>query len=158
VDEAGEDTFGGKWPAHATLDRWEALEFGLTDEEMDQLAREDKSPEQLITGGWWMDVHRSAPWPIPIGTALVGEGEKRNPRVREVLIKDLEQARVDYRAMGVADVERALISKTLHSGVDVEHADFDAAVISEFVDTPELQEEMRKAFILRIQMGQRGEW
>lgn len=157
VDEAGEDNFGGQWPSHHTLDRWEAHEFGVTYEEIDRLAQEDPSAESLVVGGWWMFLHRTAHWAVPIGTALVGEGEKRNPVVREVLLRELEQARRDYEAMGISDVDRALVSKTLHSGVDVDHANFDADVIRDYVDTSELQDEMRRAFILTIQKEQRRE-
>lgn len=155
VDEAGESIFGGEWPSHQTLDRWESYEFGLTDAEIDRLEKEDPLPESLIVGGWWMNLHRAAYWAVAIGTALVGEGEKRNPAVREVLLRELEQARKDYEAMGIRDVDRALVSKRLHAGVDVEHANFDAEIIQDYVDTPELQDEMRQAFILTIQKEQR---
>jgi pyrroloquinoline quinone (PQQ) biosynthesis protein C len=156
VDEAGEDNFpGGEQPSHQTLDRWESHEFGLTDAEIDRLEKEDPSPESLIVSGWWMYHHRTAHWAVAMGGALVGEGEKRNPEVRKALLDEIEHLRQAYTAMGVADVERALISKTVHAGVDVEHANFDADVIRDHVTTPALQQQMRDAFLLTIQKEQR---
>ena len=109
--------------------------FGLTDAEIDRLEKDDPSAESLIIGGWWMYHHRTAHWAVAMGGALVGEGEKRNPVVREALLREIEELRQAYTAMGVENVEQALISKTVHSGVDVDHANFDADVIRDYVTT-----------------------
>jgi pyrroloquinoline quinone (PQQ) biosynthesis protein C len=150
IDEGGQTTVGVGLPSHPMLARWESYEFGLTDEEIDRLEKEDLTPERLIWQGWRTNMHRTAHWAVAIGSSLVGEGEKRNPEVRRKLLEHIEVLKEDYRAMGIQDVDRALASAIEHAGVDVEHAEFGASVVREFVDTPELQEELRKAFILTL--------
>jgi pyrroloquinoline quinone (PQQ) biosynthesis protein C len=150
IEEAGEDTFGGQWPAHATLARWESHPFGLTDDEISELEKQDSSPESVVSAGWWMGVQRGH-WALAIGTALVGEGQKLNPKVREVLLRDLDLYREDLIELGVEDLEHALANRVVHSGVDIEHSEFDARIIRDFCTTPELQEQMRRLFILTIQ-------
>lgn len=150
IEEAGEDTFGGQWPAHAILAKWESHPFGLTDEEIGELEKQDPSPDSVVSEGWWMGVQRSH-WMTAIGTALVGEGQKLNPLVREKLLKDLDQYHEDLIALEVEDLDHALANRLVHSGVDIEHSEFDARIIRDFCDTPELQDEMRSLFILTIQ-------
>lgn len=156
IDEAGEDLFGGKWPAHTIMGNWGSHAFGITDEEIHQLAKEDPSPQSIVTGGWWNYLLRSEPWPLGIGAGLVSEGEKLNPRSREQRLRQMDEARENYLAMGIEDVDRVMMRDVMHASVDVEHAAFDAEVIRDYCDTPELQEGMRKAFILRIQQIQSG--
>jgi len=55
--------------------------------------------------------------------------------------------------MGIKDVERALAFKIEHADVDVDHAELGADVVRRFVNTPELQDEMRKAFALTLHMN-----
>lgn len=150
IDEAGEDLFGGKWPGHTILDYWTSNEFGIPDEEIHQLAKEDPSPQSIVTGGFMAHLLREEPWPFGIGSGLVGEGEKLNPRARELLLRQLDETREAYMAIGIANIERAMARDVLHADVDIEHATFNAEVIRDYCDTPELQEEFRKAFTLRI--------
>ncbi len=154
IDEAGEDIFGGKWPAHTKLDHWASHEFGITDQEIQQLAKEDPSPERIVLNGWWEHLLRNEAWPLGIGAGLVSEGEKLIPSSREQRLKQMDEARDAYTAMGIENVDRVMMRDVLHADVDLDHATFDAEVIRDFCDTPELQEEMRKAFILRIQQIQ----
>lgn len=156
IDEAGEDLFGGKWPAHTKLDHWASYEFGITDEEIHQLAKEDPSPESVVTGGWFAYLLRHESWPFGIGAGLVSEGEKLNPRSREQRLRQMDEARENYIAMGIENVDRVMTRDVMHATVDVEHAAFDAEVIRDYCDTLELQEGMRRAFILRIQEIQAG--
>ena len=154
IDEAGEDLFGGETPAHSTLDRWVSKAFDVTDEELDRLSKEDALPESIIRTGWWISVHRDEPWPFGIGSALVGEGEKLNPKRAELRLKELEQNRKDYAGMGVEDMAGAMVSDEIHSVADLEHAIFDADVIRDHVNTAELQDGMRKVFTLTIHKEQ----
>src|SRR5256885_1440464 len=89
VDEGGQDSVGGPMPSHPTLQKWHSLEFGLTEEEVRALELADASPEQLTYQGWYYWMHRTEPWPVLLGSAMVGEGEKRLPEVRERQIRDL---------------------------------------------------------------------
>jgi pyrroloquinoline quinone (PQQ) biosynthesis protein C len=152
IDEGGQTTVGGTIPSHPTLARWESSELGLTDDEMDRLQKEDPSAEKLIRLGWWEDLHRNSHWAVAIGSGLPGEGEKRIRRLREYYVDEIDAVKKQYEAVGVKNLDRALAFKREHaSGTDVGHADFNAEVVNEFVDTPELQEEMRKVFVLRLQ-------
>jgi len=151
MDEAGQDIVGGPMPSHETLDRWESCELGLTNEEIDRLEKEDPSADKLVFTGWWINTHRTAHWSVGIGTAFAGEGEKLNPETRRRLLEDLEEKRRLYTELGVKDLERALVRDVEHAGVDIDHAEFDRDVIHDYCDTPEAQEEMRQAFILRMQ-------
>ena len=101
IDEAGEDLFGGETPAHSTLDRSVSKAFDVTDEELDRLGKEDPLPELIMRTGWWISMHREGPWPFGIGSALVGEGEKLNPKRAALRLEELERNRKDYAAMGV---------------------------------------------------------
>ena len=54
------------------------------------------------------------------------------------------------------DPDRALENRHEHAGIDIDHADFNEEVARRFVNTPELQEDLRKAYILRLQMTSGG--
>lgn len=152
VDEGGQTSVGGAVPSHPTLEKWHSYEFGLTVEEITRLEKEDPTPESLIVTGWWVALQRSSHWPVAIGSSLVGEGEKRLPEMRERYLREIDELSEEYLAMGI-NVERAIALSLEHSptGVDAEHAEFGANVVRQYVETPELQEEMRKAFILTLQ-------
>lgn len=152
IDEGGQTTVGGKTPSHPILARWESCEFGLTEEEINRLEKEDPTPETLIMWGWRVNLHRTSHWAVAIGSSLVGEGEKRIPGIRERLLSDIEALKKEYAAMGIRNVNRALAFKIEHADVDVDHAELGANVVKEHVNTPELQDEMRKAFILTLHM------
>jgi pyrroloquinoline quinone (PQQ) biosynthesis protein C len=151
VDEAGQDIFGGPMPSHEILDRWESTALGLTNEEIDRLEKEDNTPDGLIFVGWWIDVHRNSHWSVGIGTAFAGEGEKLNVEARKRLLDDLEAKRELYTRLGVKDLEKAMTRDIEHSGVDIDHAEFDREVILQYCDTIEAQDQMRRAFVLRMQ-------
>lgn len=153
IDEGGQTTVGGKTPSHPILARWESKEFGLTDEEITRLEKEDCSPEKLIVWGWRVNMHRTSDWSVAIGSSLVGEGEKRIPEIRQRLLDNVNILRKEYAEMGIKDVERALAFKIEHADVDVDHAELGADVVKRYVNTPELQDEMRKAFTLTLHMN-----
>jgi pyrroloquinoline quinone (PQQ) biosynthesis protein C len=152
VDEGGQTSVGGPMPSHPVLSKWQSYEFGLTDEEITALEKQDLSPTNLVTQGWWVYVQRISSWAVAIGTSLVGEGSKRLPGAQEYYAQLIDTAREDYEAMGIKNVDRAVQLMIEHApfGVDLEHARFGEEVIEEFVNTPELQEEMRQAFILTM--------
>jgi hypothetical protein len=152
VDEGGQDSVGGPMPSHPTLQKWHSIEFGLTDEEIHQLEMEDFSPEQLVYFGWYYWMHRNEEWPVLLGSALVGEGEKRLPEVREAQIRALDEARELYESLGIKNVDRALANQLEHSpiGADDEHVVFGENMTRTYVNNPELQEALRKVFILRL--------
>ena len=153
IDEGGQDTVGGPVPSHPTLSRWHSEEFGLPKEEIDALEKSDWSPEELVSNGWYYWMHRTEPWPVLLGSALVGEGEKRLPEVREQMIQDLEETKQLYEKLGIKDIERAMLNQREHSpiGADADHVVFGEDVTRAFVDTPELQERLRQVFIFRLQ-------
>jgi hypothetical protein len=150
IDEAGQDIFGGPVPAHSELDRIVSRQFGITDEEMNRAARREPSPEGLMTSGWYMSLLREGPWPFGIGTALVGEGEKLNPRRREMTLRHMDALRELYESWDMKDIDRATIRDDVHAEADVDHSNLDTDTIRNHIDTPELQEGFRKAFTLRI--------
>lgn len=152
VDEGGQTSVGGPVPSHPTLEKWHSYEFGLTDEEITRLEKEDPPAESLIVTGWWVALQRSSHWAVAIGSSLVGEGEKRLPEMRERYLREIDELREEYLAMGI-NVDRAIALSLEHAptGVDAEHAEFGASVVRQYVDTPELQEEMGRAFILNLQ-------
>jgi pyrroloquinoline quinone (PQQ) biosynthesis protein C len=151
VDEGGQTTVGGPIPSHPELARWESQEFGITPQEIAQLEKEDPLPQKLIVDGWWVNLMRTSHWAVAIGSSLVGEGEKRIPEIRQRLLEEIESLRKEYKAMGIKNVERALANRVEHAGIDVEHSEFGANVVREHVNTPELKEALRKAFILTLQ-------
>ena len=151
VDEGGQTTVGGPMPSHPELSRWESTEFGITRQEIADLEKQDPLPQRLIVDGWWVNLMRTSHWAVAIGSSLVGEGEKRIPEIRQRLLKEIETLREEYQAMGIKNVERALAIHIEHSGVDVEHSEFGANVVRQHVNTPELKDAMRKAFIMTLQ-------
>jgi len=152
IDEGGQDSVGGPLPSHPTLQKWHSFEFGLTEEDVHELEREDMDPATLTYNGWYYWMHRSEPWPVLLGSAMVGEGEKRLPEVRERMIRELDDSRELYRKLGIKDVERAMLNQVEHSpiGADDEHVVFGENMTRQHVNTPELQEALRKVFILRL--------
>jgi hypothetical protein len=152
IDEGGQDSVGGPLPSHPTLQRWHSLEFGLTEDEVHRLEMEDMAPSTLTYNGWYYWMHRTEPWPVLLGSAMVGEGEKRLPEVRERMIRELDESRELYRRLGIRDVERAMVNQVEHSpiGADDEHVVFGENMTREHVNTPELQDALRKVFILRL--------
>lgn len=151
IDEGGQTTVGGKTPSHVELGRWESYEFGLTPEEVSRLEKEDPLPQKLIVDGWWTNLMRVSHWAVAIGSSLVGEGEKRIPGIRQRLLQEIETLRKEYAAMGIENLDRALANRIEHAGIDIEHSEFGANVVRQHIDSAELKEELRKAFILTIQ-------
>ena len=154
VDEGGQDSVGGPMPSHPTLQKWHSIEFGLTEEEVHQLEMEDMAPATLTYSGWYYFMHRTEPWPVLLGSALVGEGEKRRPEVREAQIKALDESRELYQELGIKNIDRAMQNQIEHSpiGADDEHVVFGVKMTREHVNTPDLQEALRKVFHLRMHM------
>jgi pyrroloquinoline quinone (PQQ) biosynthesis protein C len=152
VDEGGQDSVGGPMPSHPTLQKWHSFEFGLTEEEVHKLEMEDMAPATLTYNGWYYWMHRSEAWPVLLGSALVGEGEKRLPEVRDRMIQDLDDTRALYEKLGIKNIDRAMQNQIEHSpiGADDEHVVFGENMTREHVNTPELQEALRKVFILRL--------
>jgi len=152
VDEGGQDSVGGPLPSHPTLSAWHSIEFGLTPEEIHELEMADASPETLTYSGWYYWMHRTEPWPVLLGSALVGEGEKRLPEVRERQIRDLDETRELYQELGIKHIDRAMQNQIEHSpiGADDDHVIFGENMTKQHVNTPELQEALRKVFILRL--------
>jgi len=152
IDEGGQTTVGVGMPSHPTLLRWESNAFGISDGEIDRLERQDMEPDMLVWQGWRIGAHRTDHWAVSIGCSLVGEGEKIQPEARQKLLQEIEDLKRDYTAMGIEDLERALANTIEHASADVHHARLAAKTVREFVDTPELQDEMRRAYILTLHM------
>jgi pyrroloquinoline quinone (PQQ) biosynthesis protein C len=148
VDEGGETTVGGEKVSHPLLSRWESYGFGLTPEEVTALEKGDADPDQLVRRSWWINFHRTSHWAVNIGSSLVGEGETAN-RSRE-LLAGIEADRKRWAEMGVKDVDRALMNRQEHAGIDVDHAEFGREVVRQHVTTPELRAAMRRAFVMRF--------
>jgi len=153
IDEGGQTTVGGKTPSHPILARWESEEFGLSDEEITRLEKEDCGPEKLIVWGWRINMHRTSHWAVAIGSSLVGEGEKRIPEIRQRLLDNIKELRKEYAEMGIKNLERALAFRIEHADVDIDHAELGADVVRRFINTPRLQDGMRRAFILTLHMN-----
>jgi pyrroloquinoline quinone (PQQ) biosynthesis protein C len=153
IDEGGQDSVGGPVPSHPTLQRWHSLEFGIPEDEINHREMEDALPEVLVRNGWWYYMHRTEPWPVLLGSALVSEGAKRVPAIREAQLRDLDEVRELYESWGIKDIERAMKNQVEHSpiGADDDHVIFGENMTREHVNTPELQESVRKVFTLRIQ-------
>lgn len=151
MDEGGQVHFDGPVVSHPTLARWEARAYGLTDEEIYKLEREDYLPDELILRGWRISVCRNAHFAVAIGTSYVGEGETlvRSQQEPEKVTQELEELRQQFQSWGVEDIEKAMANRAVHAEADEDHGSFNQWVIRDYCDTPELQEEMRKAFILR---------
>jgi pyrroloquinoline quinone (PQQ) biosynthesis protein C len=152
IDEGGQDSVGGPVPSHPTLSKWHSMEFGLTQQEIHGLEMQDAPPDVLTYGGWYYGMHRTEPWPVLLGSALVGEGEKRLPEVRERQIRELDETRELYQELGIKNIERAMKNQIEHSpiGADDDHVVFGENMTKEHVNTPELQERLRKVFIFRL--------
>ena len=158
VDEGGQTSVGGPMPSHPALSKWHSYEFGLTDEEITELEMQDPSPESLVSLGWWYMLQRTSSWAVALGSALVGEGSKRLPGAQEYFTLLIDEARQEYAKMGIKNVDRAVQLMIEHApfGVDMEHARFAEEIVKEFIDTPELQDAMRRAFILTLARNSRG--
>jgi pyrroloquinoline quinone (PQQ) biosynthesis protein C len=152
VDEGGQTSVGGKVPSHPTLSKWNSEAFGLTPEEMYNKEKEDATPAAVASNGWYYWMHRTEPWPVLLGSALVGEGAKRLPAVRDQMIKALDETREFYEWLGIKDIEKAMLNQIEHSpiGADQDHVVFGENVTREHVNTPELQERLAKVFVLRL--------
>jgi pyrroloquinoline quinone (PQQ) biosynthesis protein C len=155
IDEGGQDSVGGPVPSHPTLQRWNSEEVGVSKEEIDRLEREDALPEAFVRNGWWYFMHRTEPWPVLLGSALVSEGAKRLPAVREAQLRDLDETRELYESWGIKNIERAMKNQVEHSpiGADDDHVVFGENMTRAHVNTPELQERLRKVFTLRVQQS-----
>lgn len=149
VDEGGEVAVGGTKVSHPLLARWESYAFGLTPEQIDQAEKSDADPTVLIWHGWHVCRDRYYAFPVSIGSGLVGEGENR--LFAEKQIEAIDQDAERFREWGVPDVERALLNRREHAGIDVEHAEFNERVIKQYCTTPKLQAQIRQVFILRLQ-------
>jgi len=157
VDEGGQDSVGGPVPSHPRLAKWHSIEFGLTEEEIHALEMEDFAPESLVANGWYYLMHRTEPWPVLLGSALVGEGAKRLPEVKEAQLRALDDTRELYQQLGIKDIDRAMLGQIEHSpiGADDAHVVFGENMTREHVNTPELQEALRKVFIFRLHRERR---
>ena len=155
VDEGGQDSVGGPMPSHPTLQRWHSEEFGISHEEINRLEMNDASPESLIRNGWWYWMHRTQPWPVLLGSAMVSEGAKRLPEVRDAQIRALDDARELYQELGIQNIDRAMQNQLEHSpiGADDDHVIFGENMTREHVTTPEMQEQLRSVFTLRLQQS-----
>jgi hypothetical protein len=150
VDEGGQQTVGGPQVSHPLLSRWESYGYGLTPEEVTELEKGDASPRELVTRGWWVGLMRDSYFGVAIGSGMVAEGE--NKIHSDELLAAIERDRARLREWGVADVDRALENRHEHAGIDIDHAEFNEMVVRRFVTTPELHDEMRRAFEIRLQM------
>lgn len=154
VDEGGQDTVGGPQVSHPMLSRWESYAYGLGAEEVDALEKGDCDPGELVRRGWWVSFMRDSHFGVSIGSGMVMEGE--NKLQSEKLLAAIERDRQRFIEWGVEDPHRALENRHEHAGIDIDHADFNEEVARRFVTTPELQEELRKAYVLRLQMTSGG--
>lgn len=147
VDEGGEVSVGGQKVSHPMLSRWESYAYGLTKEEVDVLEREDANPGGLISRGWWAYVNRTSDWRVAFGTSMVGEGG--TAQLSKQLLAGVEEDRKRLEGWGVQDLDRALMNRWEHAGIDVDHAQmaYDAA---DLIDDPEVEEACRRACILRM--------
>ncbi len=153
VDEGGEVVVGGTKVSHPLLAKWESQSFGLTPEEIEDAERSDADPAVLIWRGWHVSRDRFYPFPVSIGSGLVGEGENRLFAEQQMLA--IENDAETFRNWGMPHIEEALLNRKEHAGIDVEHAEFNERVIKEYCTTPRLQEQIRQVFILRLQQRAR---
>jgi pyrroloquinoline quinone (PQQ) biosynthesis protein C len=152
IDEGGQTTVGVGLPSHPTLLRWESNAFGVTDEEIDQLEKQDLPPDMFIWQGWRTGAHRTDHWAVGIGCSLVGEGEKLLPEAQQKMQREIEDLKREYAAMGIEDLDTALANTIEHASVDVHHAKLAMNTVRQYITTPELQDEMRRAYILTLHM------
>jgi hypothetical protein len=154
VDEGGETAVGGDKVAHPLLSRWEAYAFGVTDEEINDLEKGDADPWILISRGWRVAMDRFQHFSIAIGSGMVGEGGTAKHSAE--LLEAIDRDRKRFKEWGVPDIERALMNRFEHAGIDIEHADYNEEIVRHFCTTPELQEQLIQVFELRAQMGAGG--
>ena len=153
-DEGGEVSVGGEKVAHPLLSRWESYSYGLTPDEIDALEKADADPAQLVQRGWWTSLNRESYFGVAIGSGMVLEGE--NKIHSKELLAEIEEDRKRFEDWGIPDVDKALENRHEHAGIDIDHANFNEDVVRAFVTTPELREEMRRAYILRLQQVSGG--
>ncbi len=151
MDEGGQSYFGGAIPSHPTLAKWEANAYGLTDAEIAEIEQQDLTPEQLIARGWRISTCRNAPWPIGIGTSYVGEGGVylRSVNEPEKVAAEIDALRKKFEEWDVDDLDKATANRAVHALADEDHGSHTQNVIKDFINTPDLQDEMRETFILR---------
>src|SRR5262249_9418943 len=118
VDECGQTSVGVGLPSHPTLARWGSHAFGIADEEIDRLEKEDLPADTLMWQATKVHLHRTSHWAIDIAMSLVGEGEKLRPEIRQQLWDQIEELKQQYEAMGIEDIERALAFEIEHASVD----------------------------------------
>ncbi len=150
VDEGGQTTVGGPQVSHPTLSRWESEAYGLTEEEITRLEKEDADPSELVKRGWWIGLNRDCHFAVAIGSGAVIEGE--NKLQSQQMMDAIERDRQRFLDWGIDNPDKALMNRREHAGIDIDHADFNEDVIRQFCTTAELQDDMRRAFILRLQM------
>ncbi len=154
VDEGGQMTVGGPQVSHPLLSRWESNAYGVTPEEVDKLEKGDCDPAELVRRGWWITVARDSHFGVGIGSGCVAEGENKIHSAD--LIAAIERDHQRFEEWGVAEVDKALMNRLEHAGVDIDHATFNEDVVRKFVTTPQLQDQMREVFTLRLQMTSGG--
>jgi hypothetical protein len=152
VDEGGQDSVGGPVPSHPTLQKWHSEEFGVSPEEIHRLEMDDAPPESLISNAWRFLMHRDEPWPVKLGSAMPGEGGGRLPQVKAAKLRALDDTRELYQELGIKNIERAMKNQIEHSpvGADDAHGPLAEEWTRDFVNTPEMQEALRKVFILSM--------
>lgn len=150
VDEGGQTVVGGPQASHPLLSRWESNAYGLSEQEIDALEKGDADPFELVRRGWWIHMNRESYFAIAIGSGMVAEGQNKihSTELLAAIARDHER----FLAWGIENPERALMNRHEHAGVDIDHADFNENVVRRFVTTPELQDEIRRVFQLRLQM------
>jgi pyrroloquinoline quinone (PQQ) biosynthesis protein C len=154
VDEGGEVSVGGEKVAHPLLSRWEAYAFGVSDDEINELEKGDADPVILISRGWRIASCRHSHFSVSIGSGMVGEGGTKMHSAE--LIEAIERDRKRFQEWGVEDVDKALLNRFEHAGIDIDHANFNEDIVRKFCTTPELQDQMLQTFELRFQMGAGG--
>ena len=154
VDEGGEVSVGGLRVSHPKLSRWESYAYGVQPEEVDALEKADADAEMLVARGWWVNANRTEHWAVAFGSSMMGEGGTAQ-RSKE-LIAGIEEDAKRLAEWGVVDVERALLNRWEHAGIDVDHAQMAYDVADEFITTPEMQQKMAEVFKLRLQMRTGG--
>ena len=98
---------------------------------------------------WWIGIHRDKHFAVGIGAGIVVEGE--NSHYAKEQLEELERLKAKLAEWGVEDVDRAVLNKEEHAGVDEDHAEFNAEVVRDFVTTSERQDDLRQAYKLRLQ-------
>lgn len=151
MDEGGQIHFGGPVVSHITLAKWEANAYGVTDEEIAQLALEDVDAEMLVYQGWRTAVCRHEHFTTAIGTSYVGEGGTylRVVKEPEQVRKEMDELRARFVSWGVKDLDKAMANALEHNTADEDHGQFSETVLREQCNTPELQDRFRFNYLLR---------